>query len=740
MKQLLTLGLLILAVLSGRSQFNLGFDHYSDMKVVHESDTLRFPWAGGLNNPQFSSLDVDLDGAKDIYAYERDGEVTRLFINDGFGAFDVDMNGYKKLPPVGGNFVLMRDYDGDGKQDIFASGYNNYGIDIYRNVSDTSLLFEMASERTKYARQGASSLYFYIPGNDLPSIDDIDGDGDLDILFQGQLEFTPYVLLYIENRSQELFNHSDSLKFKLANPCWGKVREYISQTGWTFYDCDTGYVTTGRGERHGGTTLTTLDLNGDGLKDVITGDSYNEHLISLINIGENVDAVIDLTASDTTFPSYNTPAQVPTLPAAFIEDVDLDGVNDMLVAPNQLTAFASFYLDTSISSLVDWYYHNAGTNTNPQFELSKEGFFSGEMIDVGARSFPVTVDLNGDGLLDLVVGNEGYTIYGGTAAASLTYYKNVGTAEEPVFQLEQKDLAGITQLELGFAHPAFADLDDDGDFDLLVGDDQGRMHYYKNKGVSSIYDFHLNEPMFANIDVDLSAHPYFFDLNQDDLEDLIIGDYYGQFHYYENAGTGTEHDFSQNPTIEKMGDVQTFHAYGGEATPYVTRKLDSLGASLYIMIGSAKGPILVYGPITSIYDDLEVSDSINVDATFTAPFGADLYGDFRHELLIGQRTGGVMAMRRTAEIGVGTPSLRSSLPFEVYPNPSNGELSFSLPKKFDRHATLNITDVSGTLVWNESLQVGDGIISRDLHHLSDGVYLITVRQADEVRQARWVKQ
>lgn len=739
MKHLLTIGLVVLG-LGVRAQFNLGFEHYTDIKVVQDEDTLRFPWAGGMNNPQFSSLDVNLDGFNDIYAYERDGEVTRLFINDGFGNFTADLNAHKKIPKVGGNFVLMRDYDGDGKQDIFASGFNNYGIDIYRNTSDTTLSFKMAAERVKYGRQGASALYFYIPGNDLPAIDDIDGDGDLDILFQGQLDFTPYVLLYIENRSQELYNSNDSLKFKLANPCWGKVREYISQTGWTVYDCDTGRLSTGRGERHGGTTLTTIDLNNDGVKDVITGDAYNEHLISLINIGENVDAEIDLSLSDTTFPSYSSPARVPTLPAAFIEDVDLDGVKDMIVAPNQLTAFATFYLDTSISSLVDWYYRNVGTNNNPQFELVKEGFFSGEMIDVGARSFPCTVDLNGDGLLDLVIGNEGYTMYGGTAAASLTYYQNVGTAELPLYKLAEKDLAGIADLGLGFAHPAFADLDDDGDFDLMVGDDQGRLHYFKNKGVASVYDFHLSEPQFANIDVDLSAHPFFFDLNQDDLEDLIIGDYYGQFHYYENAGTETEHDFSQNATIEKMGDIQTFFSHGGEATPYVTRKLDSLGASLYFMIGSGEGTILVYGPITDIYADFEVSDSINVDATFTAPFGANLYGDFRHELLIGQRTGGLMALRRTAEIGVGMGRVQRERPLKIFPNPSTGELTFSLPNPSAGTAELSICDVSGKMVYSASIQAGKGPITRDMGHLNSGMYIITLRQSSAVHQARWIKQ
>lgn len=736
MKHLLILGCVLLSF-SGFAQFNLGFDHYDDIKVVHEADTLRFAWGGGMNNPQFSSIDVNLDGLGDIYAYERDGEVTRLFINDGSGQFEIDVHSHKYFPKVGGNFVLLRDYDGDGKSDIFTTGFNNYGIDVFKNVSDTVLAFEQTADQLKYSREGASALLFYVPGNDLPAIEDFDGDGDLDILFQGQVDFTPYVLLYIKNRSQELYNSNDSLKYRLANPCWGRIREYISQTGWTEYECDTGYVLGGR-ERHGGTTLSAIDLNGDGLKDVITGDSYNEHLITLMNVNDNEDGVVDLSLSDTTFPSYDTPALVPTLPGAYLEDVDLDGTRDMLVAPNQLTAFASFYLDTSISSLVDWYYHNEGTNNNPDFVLEQEGFFSKEMIDVGARSFPTTVDLNGDGLLDLVVGNEGYTIYGGTAAASLTLYLNVGTAENPIFQLEEKDLADVSDLGFGYAHPAFADLDDDGDFDLLVGDDQGQLHYFKNTGVPTIYNFNLTEPQFSNIDVDLSAHPFFFDVNQDDLEDLVIGDYYGQFHYYENEGTAEEADFSQNPTIEQMGGVLTFLENGGEATPYVTRKLDSLGASMYILVGSAEGTILVYGPITNIFDEFTPTDSIVLDATFTAPFGSDLYGDFRHELLVGQRTGGVFALRRTSEIGVGLTQMRSENKLEVFPNPSKGELTIAAPQL--GASKVRVVDIMGALVFESSQEVTEEMISFDLHSLAAGNYLIELVQHNVTYRARWVKE
>ncbi|MEX2596286.1 MAG: FG-GAP and VCBS repeat-containing protein, partial [Salibacteraceae bacterium] len=575
-----------------QAQFNLGFELYNDIKVVQNNDTLAHPWVGGLNNPQFSSIDIDLDGHHDIVAYERDGEVYRVFIWEEGVSYRSDFTSHKALPKVRGSFALFRDYNEDGKQDLFSVGYNNQGINVHLNTSESEVSFTQMTENLRFRHPGSGYLYSYFPANDLPGIADFNGDGDLDIIVQGQTGVLDYpALLYFENQSQELYGHSDSLAYELVNPCWGKIREFVNDAGWTEYICDTNR-SGNRGSRHGGTTLTPIDLNGDGAMDLLTGDAYSGNMQSLINTSTSVDAVVDLSLSDSTYPSYDDPIFVPTLPAAFFEDIDHDGEKDLIAAPNQLTAIATFYLDTSINTNVDWYYKNVGTTAHPDFKLQEKGFFSGKMIDVGSKSMPALADINGDGLLDLLVGNEGFTAYGGSAAASLTLYLNVGDIENPVFELVDKDFLDISEFGFGFVHPALADLDGDGDYDLLIGEDQGMLHYFKNRGTPEIHDFHLTEPEFANIDVDLSAHPQFFDVNLDGAPDLLVGDYYGRIQYFENAGTPSEPDFSKNPTVEKVGDLLTFHAHGGESTPMLTRKLDSLGSNLYLLQSNADGVIL----------------------------------------------------------------------------------------------------------------------------------------------------
>ena len=90
--------------------------------------------------------------------------------------------------------------------------------------------------------------------------------------------------------------------------------------------------------------------------------------------------------------------------------------------------------------------------------------------------------------------------------------------------------------------PTFSDIDGDGDQDGFVGDWNGKIFYFENIGNPS-------QPSFANsvefLDIDLSGHstPVFGDINQDNDFDLFIGDKNGKVHYWENEGSPTIPDF-----------------------------------------------------------------------------------------------------------------------------------------------------------------------------------------------------
>ena len=80
---------------------------------------------------------------------------------------------------------------------------------------------------------------------------------------------------------------------------------------------------------------------------------------------------------------------------------------------------------------------------------------------------PAIVDVDGDGLFDLLKFNDG----------NVEFYKNTGTLDKPLFVLENKHYDSYTEasfLKTGMPMPVFfADKDGDGDLDLFAVKDMG---------------------------------------------------------------------------------------------------------------------------------------------------------------------------------------------------------------------------------------------------------------------------
>lgn len=88
------------------SQWEYGFIE-TTIPVSIEETILENPWTGGLTAPQWSPIDFDNDGDKDLFAFDRDG--SRLL------AFERTENGWKYRPkwvtgwPDLSEWCLLRD-------------------------------------------------------------------------------------------------------------------------------------------------------------------------------------------------------------------------------------------------------------------------------------------------------------------------------------------------------------------------------------------------------------------------------------------------------------------------------------------------------------------------------------------------------------------------------------------------------------------------------------------------------
>lgn len=161
--------------------------------------------------------------------------------------------------------------------------------------------------------------------------------------------------------------------------------------------------------------------------------------------------------------------------------------------------------------------------------------------DVGASSHPAFVDIDHDRDLDVFIGNHD---------GKLDYYRNQGTENTPLFVRKIGFDNPFDSIDVGAdAAPDFVDIDDDGDFDLFVGNAEGKIvRFINDSGSSTIPHFlragDADNPL-STVDVGNFAVPRFVDMDNDDDYDIFIGTEGGEILYYENTGTRTRPIFAK---------------------------------------------------------------------------------------------------------------------------------------------------------------------------------------------------
>jgi hypothetical protein len=730
---------------------NLGAQSIERINVSFKKfgDELKYGLAGGLNTPQFSEVDLNNDGVQDMYIFERTGDVSLTFINNGT-ANEPD---YEYAPEYQNDFpeltdwVLLRDYNDDGAMDIFA--YSDVpgveGVIVYTGYYiDDHLDFERFNFATPefnfnlipYNASGGNTN-LYVSFVDYPAIDDIDGDGDLDIL-----TFAlggGHVYLY-NNISVELGHGKDSLIYTLEDVCWGRFYESgiseIIDLSPGVDSCVFGFVGETADDRHAGSTLLTFDNDNDNDKELILGDLSFNNLNMLTNGGNNEFAF--MVDQDTFSPKNTLPADIPIFPASFLMDVDNDGKKDLLASPNSN--------QTGEDYDAVWFYKNTNSNEFPVFQYVQKDFLVEHMVDLGTDAHPAFLDYNADGLLDLVVGNSSFFQPFGEKAPRIYLFENTGTANSPKFNLIDDDYLEFSQYDgtNNYApSPTFGDLDNDGDLDALIGEKSGGFFYAENTaGAGNPVSFGSLQIEYMGLDLGQNTVPQIVDLDRDGLPDIISGERVGKVSYFHNEGTLNEPLFipnidSQTPAGENiivLGLIDTrFGNFTGRAAPVI---LDFDG-EYHIFTGSEAGYLMQYtnidGNITGEFDLVtdfygEIREGFN-----TRPAIADIDNDGILEMVVGNERGGLSLFEtnfNTDGTPVSTHYIYTQPEVKIFPNPANEFFNVELKNGKGTYVNISVFNAVGQEVFKDFFATSSYKVN--CKGLSNGIYFTRIETGGEV--------
>ena len=539
--------------------------------VFEDGRKLSNPWSGGLNNPQFSNFDFNLDGKQDLFVFDRDGEVPLVFLNSGDSNIVsfVYSPSYAKLFPPMERLALLRDYNCDGTPDLFTGAIAGLKLFKIQRMSP-GLQFTKIDSPVTYRFPGFP-VNIYVANDDIPAIEDIDGDGDLDIL---TFSLFGQAVEYYRNKSKEETGGCDSLRFDFEESCWGKFLEGGLTNSLALGACKTDGPDrsgTGGAPRHAGSTISVFDDDNDGDVEVVLGDvSYNNLVYGKNGGDKNFAQII---SSDTSFPSYDRPFHMAVFPASFFVDINNDNKRDFIATPNAIGGARN----TNNVAL----YLNKGSNNPVEFVYQSDTFLVGGMIDVGEESHPVFVDLNQDTLMDLLVANYGYfEESSGLLISKFTYYQNIGNIDTPKFQLVTRNYMDFSALNIAGMYPAFGDLDSDGDQDMIMGTEDGRVHYFRNQPTGSEANFNALPATYnlANILSGPNAKPFLYDLDNDGDIDMLIGKQDGSISFYPNLGDSLTPVFNKDSLNSFLGNIQISNSLRvyGNAAPFVYKDLVSV--------------------------------------------------------------------------------------------------------------------------------------------------------------------
>ncbi|MGB1375886.1 MAG: FG-GAP repeat domain-containing protein [Rhodothermales bacterium] len=428
-------------------------------------------------------VDIDCDGLLDLFIGRVTGTITRYesvgddengvprfrFVTDRWE--DIEIVG-ENVSLHGANTMNFADVDLDGDLDLFWGDFFEAGILLIRNLGSCASP-SLRSEPVNWPLNDPVAT----SGYNAPVLLDVDADNDLDMVF-GVLGGA--------------FNANSTTRdnFYLMRQAENGVFEV--ETTRYLYDLDVGSES----------VIKLWDMDADGDLDMILGNKIEptNQRTSLMFVFENVgSATAPSFAYKETMDLISTYHQNPA-----IADLDADGDLDFLIGKwNKEMA----------------YWRNDGSASSYEFTEVADVY---QALTRGQNAAPALVDLDGDGDFDLVAGE---------ASGSLNYWENRGSASDPDFQFVSDTWLDIDIGRRSF--PTFADLDGDGDQDMIVGSELDGLYFWENTGTPKMPVFEAQGTL--EVDTQAIAAPEFADIDGDGDLDLFIGGISGGVMFFRNT-------------------------------------------------------------------------------------------------------------------------------------------------------------------------------------------------------------